>query len=91
MAAVVRFEPDDSVDIRGCWLSVTGVAVKATVGLATFLHAAVAISLAVIAVLMAVLSFTNREEAGILVTLAIVLSAIGGILFFFLRRADRAA
>ena len=51
----------------------------------------VAISLAVIAVLMAILSFINREEAGILVTLAIVLSSIGGILFFFLRRADRLA
>ncbi len=49
----------------------------------------VAASLAVIAILMGALSAINREEAGILITLAIVLVAIAGILYWFLKRADR--
>jgi len=51
----------------------------------------VAVSLAVIAILMGGLSAINREEAGILITLAIVLVAIAGILYWFLKRADRLA
>jgi Na+/proline symporter len=50
----------------------------------------VVISLVVIAVLMGGLSLINREEAGILVTLSIVLVAIAGTMYVFLRRADRA-
>jgi uncharacterized iron-regulated membrane protein len=51
----------------------------------------VVISLVVIAVLMGGLSLINREEAGILVTLSIVLIATAGTMYVFLRRADRAA
>ena len=51
----------------------------------------VAISLVVIAVLMASLSLIDREQAGILVTLAFVLFAIAGVLTVFLRRADKLA
>ena len=51
----------------------------------------VAISLGVIALFMGSLAIINREEAGILATLSIVLVAIGGTLYFFLRRADRLA
>lgn len=51
----------------------------------------VAISLVVIAVLMAGLSIIDHEEAVILITLAVVLLGIAGTLFYFLRRTDRAA
>lgn len=51
----------------------------------------VAIALAVIGVLMSVLAIINRSEAGILITLAVVLALLGGILYFFLRRADQRA
>ena len=48
----------------------------------------VAICLTMLAVVMGVLSVINREEAGILVTLSIVLLAIAGTMNVFLRRAD---
>ena len=51
----------------------------------------VAASLAVIAILMGALSIINREGAGILIALAIVLAAIAGTLFVVLRLADRHA
>ena len=51
----------------------------------------VAASLAVIALLMGTLSIINREGAGILITLAVVLAAIAGTLFVILRLADRHA
>ena len=49
----------------------------------------VAISLVVIAVLMAGLAIFNGEEAGILLTLTLVLLGIAGVLFYFLRKADQ--
>jgi solute:Na+ symporter, SSS family len=51
----------------------------------------VAVSLAVIAVVMGALSFVDHEQAGILITMAAVLAGIGGTLYFFLRRADHLA
>ena len=49
----------------------------------------VAISLVFIAVLMAGLAIFNGEEAGILLTLTLVLLGIAGALFYFMRRADK--
>jgi len=51
----------------------------------------VAICLAMLAIVMGVLAVINREEAGILIALAIVLSAIAGGMYIFLRRADAKA
>ncbi len=51
----------------------------------------VAVALVLIAVLMSVLSIVNREEAGVMITLAIVLFAIAGIIYALLRRADKVA
>lgn len=51
----------------------------------------VAISLVAIAVLMAGLAIFNGAEAGILLTLTVVLLGIAGVLFYFLRKADLAA
>lgn len=49
----------------------------------------VAISLVVIAALMAGLAIFNGEEAGVLLTLTVVLLGIAGVLFHFLRKADQ--
>ena len=49
----------------------------------------VAICLAMLAVVMGVLAAINREEAGILVALSIVLVAIAGTMYLFLRQADK--
>lgn len=51
----------------------------------------VAISLVVIAALMAGLSIIDHKEAVVLITLAVLLLGIAGILFYFLRRSDKAA
>ena len=51
----------------------------------------VAISLVVIAALMGGLSIIDHKEAVVLITLSVVLLGIAGVLFFFLRRADKAA
>ncbi len=48
----------------------------------------VAICLTMLAIVMGVLAVINRAEASILVTLAIVLLAIAGGMFVFLRRVD---
>ena len=49
----------------------------------------VAISLVVFAALMAGLAIFNGEEAGVLLTLTVVLLGIAGVLFHFLRKADQ--
>jgi SSS family solute:Na+ symporter len=49
----------------------------------------VAICLVAIALLMAGLAFLNREEASIFLTLTLVLLTIGGVLYYFLRKADQ--
>lgn len=51
----------------------------------------VAIALAVIALLMSALSLIDRDEASVLITLAIVLFVIAGIIYALLRRAEKAA
>ncbi len=51
----------------------------------------VAISLVVIAALMGGLSIIDHKEAVVLITLSVVLLCIAGVLFIFLRRADKAA
>ena len=51
----------------------------------------VAICLTMLAVVMGVLAAINREEAGILVALALVLAIISGSMYLFLRRADAKA
>lgn len=51
----------------------------------------VAFSLVVIAVVMAFLAVIDREQAVLLGILAFVLTALGGTLYFFLRRADNLA
>lgn len=50
----------------------------------------VAIALVAIGVLMTGLTIIDSEEAGILIAFAIVVFGIAGVLYFFLRRADRA-
>jgi len=50
----------------------------------------VAIALVAIGVLMAGLTIIDRQEAGILITFAIAVFGVAGVLFYFLRRADRA-
>ena len=49
----------------------------------------VAISLGAIALLMGLLAIFYRQEAGILASVSIVLIAIGGTLYVFLRRSDK--
>jgi len=51
----------------------------------------VAISLVVIAVLMAGLTIFNGEETAIILTLSLILLVIAGVLFYFLRRANQEA
>ncbi len=51
----------------------------------------VAIALVAIGVLMTGLTVIDRKEAGVLIGLAIVLFAIAGVLYHFLRKADRAS
>ena len=47
------------------------------------------VSLAVIAVLMLGLSFINREESGLLIVFAIVLSGISGAIYIPIRQAEK--
>jgi len=49
----------------------------------------VSIALTIIAVLMVILAVRDREEAGILVSLAAVLAAIAGVLYLSIRRKER--
>ncbi|MFL3659518.1 MAG: sodium:solute symporter family transporter [Opitutales bacterium] len=49
----------------------------------------VVVSLAVIAVLMLGLSFINREESGLLIVFAIVLSGISGAIYIPIRQAEK--
>jgi SSS family solute:Na+ symporter len=49
----------------------------------------VAIALVAIGVLMTGLTIIDREEAGILITFAVVVFGIAAVLYHFLRRADR--
>ena len=49
----------------------------------------VAIALVAIGILMSGLTFVDRKEAGVLIALALALFAIAGVLFVFLKRADR--
>ena len=49
----------------------------------------VAIALVAIGILMTGLTFVDRKEAGVLIALALVLFAIAGVLFVFLKKADR--
>ncbi|HAT59392.1 MAG TPA: Na+:solute symporter [Opitutae bacterium] len=49
----------------------------------------VAIALVAIGILMTGLTFVDRKEAGVLIALALVLFAIAGVLFGFLKKADR--
>jgi SSS family solute:Na+ symporter len=49
----------------------------------------VAIALVAIGILMTGLTFVDRKEAGVLIALALALFAIAGVLFVFLRKADR--
>jgi len=50
----------------------------------------VAITLVVIAVMMTILSFINQSEGVVLISFAMVLYAIAGLIFFLLRRTDNA-
>ena len=49
----------------------------------------VVVSLAVIAVVMFVLSFINREESGLLIAFAIVLGCISGAIYIPIRRTEK--
>jgi len=49
----------------------------------------VAIALVAIGILMTGLTFVDRKEAGVLIALALALFAIAGVLFVFLKKADR--
>tara|TARA_B100001123_G_scaffold444349_1_gene592916 strand:+ start:3059 stop:4786 length:1728 start_codon:yes stop_codon:yes gene_type:complete len=51
----------------------------------------VVICLTMLAVVMGALSIINREQFGVLITLTIVLLAIAGTMYGFIRRADRIA
>lgn len=50
----------------------------------------VAIALVAIGVLMSGLTIIDRQEAGTLITFAVVVFGVAGVLFYFLKRADRA-
>ena len=50
----------------------------------------VAIALVAIGVLMTGLTIIERQEAGILFTFAVVVFGVAGVLYYFLKRADRA-